>query len=249
MGSRLSGSVALITGAARGQGASHARLFAEEGCRVMLADVLDDLGLPLARALRDDGLEADYLHLDVTRAADWAEAVATTEERFGKLTILVNNAGIFSEAGVVEETEARWHEVIGVNQTGVFLGMKHAIPAMRREGGGAVVNISSTLGLAGVEDWIAYQASKAAVVMMSRSAALSYARDGVRVNTVCPGIVRTPMWEAEDPAVRERDVEFTPMGRPASPEEVSHGVLYLASSEASFVTGTELAIDGGYLAQ
>jgi len=249
LGSRLSGSVALITGAARGQGASHARLFAEEGCRVMLADVLDDLGLPLARALRDDGLEADYLHLDVTRAADWAEAVATTEERFGKLTILVNNAGIFSEAGVVEETEARWHEVIGVNQTGVFLGMKHAIPAMRREGGGAVVNISSTLGLAGVEDWIAYQASKAAVVMMSRSAALSYARDGVRVNTVCPGIVRTPMWEAEDPAVRERDVEFTPMGRPASPEEVSHGVLYLASSEASFVTGTELAIDGGYLAQ
>jgi NAD(P)-dependent dehydrogenase (short-subunit alcohol dehydrogenase family) len=249
VGSRLSGSVALITGAARGQGASHARVFADEGCRVMLADVLDDQGLLLATALQDDGLEVDYQHLDVTRAADWAEAVATTEERFGKLTILVNNAGIFSEAGVVEETEARWHEVIGVNQTGVFLGMKHAIPAMRRAGGGAVVNISSTLGLAGVEDWIAYQASKAAVVMMSRSAALSYARDSVRVNTICPGIVRTPMWEAEDPAVRERDVEFTPMGRPASPEEVSHGVLYLASSEASFVTGTELAIDGGYLAQ
>jgi NAD(P)-dependent dehydrogenase (short-subunit alcohol dehydrogenase family) len=249
LGSRLSGSVALITGAARGQGASHARLFAEEGCRVMLADILDDLGLREAASLRDEGLEADYRHLDVTRAADWTKAVTTTEERFGKLTILVNNAGIFSEAGAVEESEARWHEVIGVNQTGVFLGMKHAIPAIRRAGGGAVVNISSTLGLAGVEDWIAYQASKGAVVMMSRSAALSYARDGVRVNTVCPGIVRTPMWEAEDPAVRERDLDFTPMGRPASPEEVSRGVLYLASSEASFVTGTELAIDGGYLAQ
>jgi NAD(P)-dependent dehydrogenase (short-subunit alcohol dehydrogenase family) len=215
----------------------------------MLADILDDLGMREAASLRDEGFEADYRHLDVTSSADWADAVTATEERFGTLTILVNNAGIFSEAGAVDETEDRWHEVIGVNQTGVFLGMKHAIPAMRRAGGGAIVNISSTLGLAGVEDWIAYQASKAAIVMMSRSAALSYARDGIRVNTVCPGIVRTPMWEAEDPKVRERDLSFTPMGRPASPDEVSRGVLYLASSEASFVTGTELAIDGGYLAQ
>jgi NAD(P)-dependent dehydrogenase (short-subunit alcohol dehydrogenase family) len=185
----------------------------------------------------------------VTSPEDWQRAVALTEERFGKLTLLVNNAGIFSEAGAVDETETRWQQVIDVNQTGVFLGMKYTVPAMRRAGGGSIVNISSVLGLGGVEDWIAYQASKGAIVMMTRSAALSYAQDGIRVNTVCPGIVQTPMWEAEDPKVRERDLEFTPMRRAARPEEISLGVLYLASDDASFVTGTELAIDGGYLAQ
>jgi cyclopentanol dehydrogenase len=139
--------------------------------------------------------------------------------------------------------------VIAVNQTGVFLGMKHVVPAMRRAGGGSIVNIASTLGIVGTEDYIAYQASKGAVRQMTKSAALSYVGDGIRVNTICPGFVSSPMTEALGPEIHEHDVGMTPMGRPGQPIEVSHAVVFLASDEASFVTGTELCVDGGYLAQ
>jgi NAD(P)-dependent dehydrogenase (short-subunit alcohol dehydrogenase family) len=249
MAGRLDGKVALISGAARGQGAAHARRCVEESAAVVLGDVLDDEGEAVARELRDAGGRAEYLHLDVSRSADWAAAVALAEERFGSLHVLVNNAGIISEGGAVDEDEETWHRVIAVNQTGVFLGMKHAVPAMRRAGGGSIVNISSTLGVVGAEDYIAYQASKGAVRQMTKSAALSYVGDGIRVNTVCPGFVRTPMTDALDEEVHRHDIGMTPMGRPGEPIEVSHAVLFLASDEASFVTGAELYVDGGYLAQ
>jgi NAD(P)-dependent dehydrogenase (short-subunit alcohol dehydrogenase family) len=246
---RLEGKVALISGGARGQGAAHARRFVEEGAAVVLGDVLDEEGEATAAELRDSGGRAEYAHLDVTRSQDWQAAVGFTEERFGLLNVLVNNAGIITEGGAVDEDEESWNRVIAVNQTGVFLGMKHAVPAMRRAGGGSIVNISSTLGVVGAEDYIAYQASKGAIRQMTKSAALSYVGDGIRVNTVCPGFITTPMTDALGQEIHEHDIGMTPMGRPGRPVEVSHAVVFLASDEASFVTGAELYVDGGYLAQ
>jgi NAD(P)-dependent dehydrogenase (short-subunit alcohol dehydrogenase family) len=246
---RLQDKVALITGGARGQGTSHAQLFVEEGAQVVLADVLDDLGEEAAATLREKGYDALYTHLDVTSAAQWAAAVDLTERAFGSLDVLVNNAGVINEAGAVEETEEGWARVIAVNQTGVFLGMKHAVPAMRRAGGGAIVNISSTLGVVGADDYIAYQASKGAIRLMTKSAALSYVADNIRVNSICPGFIDTPMTAALPTKVTEHDVAATPMKRPGQAIEISYGVLYLACQESSFVTGTELVVDGGYCAQ
>ena len=249
MAGRLEGKVALITGAARGQGAQHARVLAQEGASVVLGDLLDAEVASVAEDVRAEGGAAEHLHLDVSEGDQWAEAVERSERRFGKLDVLVNNAGIISEGGAVDEPEDVWNRVIAVNQTGVFLGMKHAVPAMRRAGGGSIVNIASTLGIVGTEDYIAYQASKGAVRQMTKSGALSYVGDGIRVNTICPGFVSSPMTEALGPEIHEHDVGMTPMGRPGQPIEVSYAVVYLASDEASFVTGTELCVDGGYLAQ
>jgi NAD(P)-dependent dehydrogenase (short-subunit alcohol dehydrogenase family) len=249
MAGRLEGKVALISGAARGQGASHAELFVAEGASVVLGDVLEKEVLVLADELRDGGGAAESIRLDVTSSDDWAAAVALAEERFGRLDVLVNNAGIIDEGGAVDEPEWAWDQVIAVNQTGMFLGMKHAVPAMRRAGGGSIVNISSTLGVVGADDYIAYQASKGAVRQMTRSAALSYARDGIRVNAVCPGFITTPMTDALDDEIHEHDIGMTPMGRAGRPVEVSWAVVFLASDESSFVTGSDLVVDGGYLAQ
>jgi NAD(P)-dependent dehydrogenase (short-subunit alcohol dehydrogenase family) len=247
---RLAGKVALISGGARGQGASHGRVFAQEGARVLLGDVLDDLGEATARELRDEGLDAQYTHLDVASAADWAAAVKQARRTWGKLDVLVNNAGIVgSMAGVVEETEEAWAHTIAVNQTGVWLGMKYAIPAMRTAGGGAIVNTCSIWGMVGAETYIAYQASKGAVQLMTKSAALTYVRDNIRVNSVCPGLVMTPLAEEEGEESNAAVIAATPMGRGAQSSEISWGVLYLVSDEASYVTGTELVIDGGFLAQ
>jgi cyclopentanol dehydrogenase len=249
MPGRLEGKVAIISGAARGQGASHARLFASEGASVLLGDVLEMEVREVAEELQSSGAGAEAIRLDVTRSDDWAHAVELAEERFGRLNVLVNNAGVISEAGAVDETEKEWHRVIAINQTGVFLGMKHTVPAMRRAREGSIVNISSTLGVVGAEDYIAYQASKAAIRQMTRSAALSYAKDGVRVNAVCPGWVDTPMTEALAPEIRTHDIAMTPLGRSGRPIEISYAVLFLASDESSFVTGTDLVVDGGYVAQ
>ncbi|MEX0755258.1 MAG: glucose 1-dehydrogenase [Actinomycetota bacterium] len=245
---RLDGKVALISGAGGGMGHAHAHRFAEEGAHVVVGDIDEAGAADTATSVRHHG-EAEHLHLDVTDAASWERAIATAEERFGKLDVLVNNAGIISEGGAVDEPEEDWHRVLGVNQTGVFLGMKHAVPAMRRAGGGAIVNISSTLGVVGAEEYIAYQATKGAVRQMTKSAALSYVGDGIRVNTICPGFIRTPMTDALDDEIHEHDIGMTPMGRAGAPEEVSNAVLFLASDEASFITGAELYVDGGYLAQ
>ncbi len=249
MAGRLEGKVALITGAAGGQGAAHADLFTREGAAVVLGDIVEDVVVARADRLRGAGFAAEGLALDVTRADDWARAVVLAEERFGHLDVLVNNAGIIDEGGAVGEPETEWDRVIAVNQTGMFLGMKHAVPAMRRAGGGSIINVSSTLGVVGAEDYIAYQASKGAVRQMTRSAALSYVGDGIRVNTVIPGFIDTPMTRPLGQDIWDHDVGMTPMGRAGEPIEVSYAALFLASDESSFVTGSDLVVDGGYLAQ
>lgn len=245
---RLAGRVALISGGARGQGAAHGRVFAEHGARVLLGDVLDEQGEAHAARLRSAGLDVRYQHLDVTSPQDWQDAVGRAEDEWGKLDVLINNAGIVgSMLGAVDEDIASWDSVIAVNQTGVFLGMKHAIPALRRCGGGSIVNVCSIWGIRGARNYIAYQASKGAVQLMTKSAAMTYADENIRVNTVVPGHVKSPMSEAEgdNPSAT---VAATPLGRGAQPEEVSYAVMYLASAESEFVTGTDLVIDGGYLA-
>ena len=245
MAGRLDGKVALITGGARGQGAAHARRLAEEGARVLTGDVLDADGEATAAKLRADGLPVEYLHLDVTSPPDWHRAVGAATERHGGLDVLVNNAGIIHVNPLVDETLEDWNALLAVNVTGVLLGMQAAIPALRARGGGSIVNISSIFGLAGASGYVAYCASKAAVVGMTRTAALEHATDAIRVNAVCPGGVRTSMSEEEGSGV----VPLTPMGRRADVREISGTVLYLASDDSTFVTGTEIVVDGGYLAR
>jgi cyclopentanol dehydrogenase len=247
---RLAGKVALISGAARGQGAAEARLFAREGATVVLGDLLDQEGRQVADAINSsaEARRALYIHLDVTRADDWANAVATAEREFGKLDVLVNNAGILHMAGVEETTEADWQRVIDVNQKGAWLGMKAAIPALRRAGGGAIVNMSSILGQVGFGGATAYQASKGAVRLLTKTAAVQYAPEQIRVNSVHPGLIDTPMTRSLPPEVVDHVVALHPMQRAGTAEEVAFGVLFLASDEASFITGAELNIDGGYTA-
>jgi 3alpha(or 20beta)-hydroxysteroid dehydrogenase len=241
MSARLAGRTALITGGARGQGAAHGRRLAEEGARVLLADILDDLGERHAQALRGAGHAVDYVHLDVTAPDEWAAAV----ERAESLDILVNNAGVVRVAPVVEETDDGWRDTLAVNATGVFYGMRAAIPAMRRAGGGSIINIASIYGPVGAPGYVAYTASKGAVIAMTKVAALEHAADRIRVNAICPGPVRTPMSEQEGDA----SVDVTPLRRRAEPEEISAAVAFLASDDAVYVTGAEIAVDGGYLAR
>lgn len=249
MAGRLSGKVALISGAARGMGESEARLFAREGAQVVLGDILEDQGRAAVENITQQGGSATFVPLDVTREQDWQRAVETAEQIYGRLDILVNNAGIVRMAPLDETSLEAWNEVIGVNQTGVFLGMKHAVPAMRRAGGGSIVNISSIAGLIGLPNIPAYQASKGAVRLLTKNAAVQYATDKIRVNSVHPGRIETPMTAPLAPERREMLLRLTPLGRDGTAEEVAYGVLYLASDESSYVTGTELVIDGGYTAR
>src|SRR5499427_5280747 len=191
---RLDGKVALISGGARGQGATEARLFAQEGARVVLGDIRDAEGTQVEAEIRAAGGEATYMHLDVTRDADWVEAVGTAVTRYGKLDILVNNAGIVLWKRLEETSEAEWEHLMAVNAKGVFLGTKHAIPAMRRAGGGSIVNISSTAGLVGSPSGsAAYTASKGAVRLFTKVTAIQHAQDNIRCNSVHPGPIETPM--------------------------------------------------------
>ena len=249
---RLAGKVALISGGARGMGAVEARLFAKEGARVVIGDILDAEGRRVEEDIRAGGGEALYAHLDVTSEADWRSAVAAAVSRFGKLDVLVNNAGIGGPGRVEDTTLEAWTRVMTVNATGVFLGTKTAIPALRAAGGGSIVNISSQLGLVGVEHSSPqYQASKGAVRLLTKATALQYAKERIRVNSVHPGPIVTPMTEARraDPEHYRTMVARIPLGRYGEAEEVAYGVLYLASDESSFVTGSELVIDGGWTAQ
>jgi len=249
---RLAGKVALISGGARGMGAVEARLFAREGARVVIGDILDAEGRQVESDIRAADGEALYVHLDVTSEADWQRAVAAAVSRFGKLDVLVNNAGIGGPGRVEDTTLEAWTRVMTVNATGVFLGSKAAIPALRAAGGGSIVNISSQLGLVGVEHTSPqYQASKGAVRLLTKATALQYAKDRIRVNSVHPGPILTPMTQARraDPEHYRTMVSRIPLGRYGEPEEVASGVLYLASDESSFVTGSELVIDGGWTAQ
>ncbi len=249
MSGRLAGKTALITGAARGQGAAEAELFVREGARVVLTDVLDQPGEELAATLAEGGAEAAYQHLDVASAADWEAAIGFAEERFGTVDVLVNNAGIVSFSGVLELTDDEWDRVVAVNQTGVSIGMRAAAPGMRRAGGGSIVNKASIYGLDGVPGYFAYQASKGAVVQMTRAAAVDLAPHGIRVNCICPGLIFTEMTKSEPPDAVADNIERTPLGRGGEASEIATGTLYLASDEASFVTGAVLPIDGGYTAQ
>ena len=242
---RLAGRVAIVTGGARGQGASHVERLAREGAVVVSGDILDEAGEATAERLRADGLDVAYRRLDVTVPADWAAAVEAATAR-GRLAILVNNAGIIHVAPLLEETLDDWERLLAVNATGTLLGMQAAIPAMRSGGGGAIVNVASIFGLNGADGYIAYTASKAAIVAMTKTAALEHAEDGIRVNVICPGGVSTPMNEQEPEG---GVVPLTPLGRRAHVSEISGAVAFLASDDASFVTGTELVIDGGYLAR
>jgi 3(or 17)beta-hydroxysteroid dehydrogenase len=233
-------------------GAAEARLFAREGARVALGDVLETEGRAVEAEIVAKGGEAIFVRLDVSRESDWEQAVALTVQRFGSLDVLVNNAGI-GAAGRVEDTTAEaWDRVMEVNAKGVFLGTRAAIPAMRRGGGGSIVNISSQLGLVGMDDSSPqYTASKGAVRLLTKTTALQYAREGIRCNSVHPGPIVTPMTERRraDPTVYRRMLSRIPLGRYGEPDEVAHGVLYLASDESAFVTGSELVIDGGWTAQ
>jgi NAD(P)-dependent dehydrogenase (short-subunit alcohol dehydrogenase family) len=249
---RLAGKVALISGGARGQGAAEGRLFVREGAAVVLGDVLDDEGKKVEAEIRANGGRATYVHLDVTRESDWQAAVATAVSTYGKLDVLVNNAGVLLRAKIENTTEADWDRIMAINVKGVFLGTKHAIPAMRQAGGGSIVNISSTAGLVGSPGGTAaYTATKGAVRLFTKSTAIQHARDKIRCNSVHPGPIATDMIKdvLENAAAWEQRMRRLPMGRPGTVDEVAYGVLYLASDEASYVTGSELVIDGGTTAE
>jgi cyclopentanol dehydrogenase len=249
---RLAGKVALISGGARGMGAAEARLFAREGARVVLGDILELEGKTVEAEIAAKGGQAAFTRLDVTREADWTRAVELAVDRFGALNVLVNNAGVGAVSRVEETTAEAWDRVMEVNAKGVFLGTKAAIPAMRRAGGGSIINISSQLGLVGMEDSSPqYTASKGAVRLLTKTTALQYARDRIRANSVHPGPIVTPMTERRraDPATYQRMLSRIPLGRYGEADDVAYAVLYLASEESSFVTGSELVIDGGWTAQ
>ncbi|MFQ6030845.1 MAG: SDR family NAD(P)-dependent oxidoreductase [Dehalococcoidia bacterium] len=248
---RLQDKVALISGGARGMGAVEARLFAQEGARVVIGDLLEPEGRQVEAEINENGGECLFVRLDVTSEINWQEAVATTVARFGKLDILVNNAGIYRTERVEETSVELWEQIMAINAKGVFLGTKHAIPALREAGGGSIVNISSTAGLVGNGTSAAYGASKGAVRIFTKTTAIQYAKDGIRANSVHPSMIETPMTEhlLADAAFRQERVAMNPLGRLGRPEDVAYGVLFLASDESSYMTGSELVIDGGRTAQ
>jgi NAD(P)-dependent dehydrogenase (short-subunit alcohol dehydrogenase family) len=248
---RLAGKVALVTGGASGMGESEASIFAREGARVIVGDILQKEGAQVVEKIAGQGGQARFVKLDVTNEAEWQNAVAAAINAFGKLDILVNNAGISGTFDPDTMSVSAWDTLMNINAKGVFLGMKSAIPAMQKAGGGAIVNISSISGFVGQDRiHMAYNASKGAVRLMTKSAAVQYAKDGIRVNSVHPGIMppmRTSKASA-DPEWRAKTLRAVPLKREGRVEEVANAVLFLASDEASYITGTELVVDGGLLA-
>ncbi len=247
---RLHNKVAIITGAAGGMGADEARLFAREGAKVVIADVLEDLARQVEAQITEAGGDATFIHTDVTDEASWQNLITQTLARYGKLDILVNNAGISSRSESDALDTAGWQRIMDVNATGVFLGTKHAVEQMRQTGGGSIVNISSIMGFVGGEGGHpAYHASKGAVRIFSKAMAVQYGPDGIRVNSVHPGFMPPMRSSQPDDGTRAEQIRQTPLRRSGETIEVAYGVLFLASDEASFVTGTELVIDGGFIAR
>jgi NAD(P)-dependent dehydrogenase (short-subunit alcohol dehydrogenase family) len=243
---RLEGKVALISGGASGIGAAHVRLFAREGAKVVCGDIQEELGRRVVDEAVAAGGQAEFVRLDVTDLASWQAAVSLAVTRFGRLTTLVNNAGIYHPGGVTEETDAGWQRMIAINQTGVWYGMKASMPALSESGNAAVVNISSLYGMVGSPGSLSYHATKAAVRLMSKSAALEYVKQGVRVNTVLPGQIQTPILGDLTPEMDAAIKASIPMGRMGEPQDIAYGSLYLCSDEAKYVTGAELVIDAGW---
>lgn len=255
---RLKDKVAILTGAAAampgelmGFGGAAAHLFVREGAKVVLTDIRDDLGERSAAALREGGADARYMHLDVTSEEDWARVVEATMAAFGRLDILFNNAGTANPMKVEDMPLEVWEQELAVHAKGVFLGTRAVIPAMRQGGGGSIINTSSVMGLVGSPTTPAYSAAKGAIALFTKSAALQYAKENIRINSVHPGYADTPLTEQRfaDPAVRESLLKRTPMGRLGTAMDIANGVLFLASDESSWVTGSALVIDGGMTAQ
>ena len=246
---RLKDKVAIVTGGAHGMGEAEVRLFAAEGAKIVVADILAKEAEAVAADIRAGGGEAIAAAIDVTREADWVALVGKTLSAYGRLDILVNNAGISGSSVGDPDGLAGWDRIIAVNQTSVFLGTKFAAEEMAKTGGGSIVNISSIMGfVGGSSGHPAYCASKGAVRIYTKAAAVRYGPSGVRVNSVHPGYM-PPMLNATNANERADKIDATPLRRLGKPIEVAYGVLFLASDEASFVTGTELVIDGGYIAQ
>jgi 3alpha(or 20beta)-hydroxysteroid dehydrogenase len=247
--SRLAGKVALITGAARGQGEAEAQVFVAEGAKVVLGDVMDDLGKAVAKSLGDCAV---YLHHDVSREESWANFVATALQTFGRIDVLVNNAGILHVAPIAEIKLENYLRVIHVNQVGCLLGMKAVIPHMAKVGGGSIINISSISGIEGAIGLVSYVSSKFAIRGMTKTAALELGRLGIRVNSICPGGIDTPRGRGDAEGFENIDssawYRSLPLQRIGKPEEVAKLALYLASSDSAYCTGAEFVIDGGALA-
>ncbi|HOP39617.1 MAG TPA: glucose 1-dehydrogenase [Geobacteraceae bacterium] len=253
MANRLNGKVALISGASGGLGAAQARMMAAEGAKVFLGDLEpegSELRVPLKTLCEEitaKGGDADYQKLDVTRENSWAQFVSAAEERFGKVNVLSNNAGIYLHKTLTEHTFEDFQRIVGVNQLGVLLGMKTAVPPMERAGGGSIINFASIYGIAGAGISTAYQGTKGAVRLMTKSAALELVEKNIRVNAICPGMFDTNLFETSVPKdAWEPLISLVPMKRFGRPDEIAYGVIFLASDESSFMTGSDLVIDGGY---
>ncbi|MBS0577873.1 MAG: glucose 1-dehydrogenase [Proteobacteria bacterium] len=246
---RLAGKVAIVTGAARGLGASISRQLHAEGAQVILADVRDEEGAALAKSL---GERAHYVHLDVSSETQWADALAAARRRFGPVTVLVNNAGIYRTQATVDVSVEDYLQIIRINQLGTFLGLRTCYPQMRDAGGGSIVNIASTAGIEGVPLALAYTASKHAVVGMTKAAALEFGPAKVRVNVVCPGAMLTPLLveslHVPLSALSAAPFANSPMGRMGDPAEIAPTVVFLASDASSYTTGSEFVVDGGLTA-
>ena len=248
---RLEGKVALITGGARGQGEAEVKLFAKEGAKVIIADILDEEGEKLEAEISELGGECFYSHLDVTDSENWKETVSKAVTRFGKLDILVNNAGVAVWGTNDDTTEEIWDTVMDVNAKGVFLGTKYVIPEMQKSGGGSIINISSISGLIGQSNiQPVYNASKGAIRLFTKSTAVQYGKDGIRANSIHPGGVDTDMIAhiTQGEKIQERLKATVPLQRIANPIEIAYGALFLASDESSYMTGSEMVMDGGVTA-
>ena len=248
---RLKGKVALITGGARGQGAAEAKLFAKEGAKVVITDILDNEGKKTEAEITETGGECLYMHHDVTNSKDWETIVSKTVEHFGKIDILLNNAGIAVWGTNDDTSEEIWDSVMDVNAKGVFLGTKHVIPEMKKNGSGSIINVSSISGIIGQPAiQPVYNASKGAVRIFTKSTAVQYGKYGIRANSIHPGGVDTDMIAhlTEDDERQQRIKETVPLQRIADPIEIAYGALFLASDESSFMTGSEMVMDGGVTA-
>ena len=248
---RLEGKVALITGGARGQGATEGQLFVDEGAKVVLTDILDAEGESAAAQIREGGGDASYIHLDVASEDDWRDAVEFTLQTYGRLDILINNAAIYKRTPIVDTDLEEWRQIMEINSTGVFLGTKHAIPAMQRSGGGSIINISSTAGLVGSARGSAYGASKGSVRLFTKYTAIQHATENIRANSIHPGPIDTEMIadNISTPEGRAESEARVPLKRIGTVMDVAYGALFLASDESSYMTGAELVIDGGVTAR